>query len=244
MTPDMNPREKMKHIPVLGLWLESAYRALTRRRSVTFEIRRRSNCLPADATILQIGSNDGKTNDPLHQLIIRFKRWRVIFVEPVPYLFERLKRNYGQDSRFSFVNAAVNDGRPATFYFVDPEARRSMPGQPDFIEGLGSFDRSNITQYSGGILEPYIRNLLVSGVTLEKLLHDERITTLHLLHIDAEGHDWRILQQLNLGRMKPKIILFEEHHLSRADQASARRSLAPHYEMMAINGDCLCTLRA
>lgn len=77
-------------------------------------------------TFLQIGSNDGLTRDPIYQLISRNNGWCGLFVEPVPYLFERLKKNYSSvnnPSRLQFFNGAINEGVNQNFYFVDEHAK-------------------------------------------------------------------------------------------------------------------------
>ncbi|MFC2167195.1 hypothetical protein ACFLQZ_04445, partial [Acidobacteriota bacterium] len=56
----------------------------------------------SDLHIVQIGSNDGMTNDPIFQLVKKNNKWKVLFVEPVPYLFEQLVNNYSSESRFKF----------------------------------------------------------------------------------------------------------------------------------------------
>lgn len=61
-------------------------------------------------TIVQIGSNHGVRGDPIHQLLKDNPCWRALLVRPVPCLFERLRSNYGDDPRFRFVDAAVNNG--------------------------------------------------------------------------------------------------------------------------------------
>ena len=38
------------------------------------------------AQVVQIGSNDGKTGDPLHKLLLKNKKWKGLFVEPIPYV--------------------------------------------------------------------------------------------------------------------------------------------------------------
>lgn len=43
---------------------------------------------PSDGTIIQIGSNDGKSGDPLYSFIMKNKKSKAIFVEPVPYCFK------------------------------------------------------------------------------------------------------------------------------------------------------------
>src|SRR5262245_52875544 len=55
---------------------------------------------------LQIGSNDGSQLDPLRFAIRRY-RWRGIMVEPVPYVFARLKQNCGSLPGVILENVAV-----------------------------------------------------------------------------------------------------------------------------------------
>ena len=78
--------------------------------------------------------------------------------------------------------------------------------------------------YSNGILEPYIRELEVPGISFQDLLAQQNLTDIHILHIDAEGYDWEILRQLDLEKIKPRLILFEHDHLSDADRMSARQA--------------------
>src|SRR5436190_1288030 len=80
--------------------------------------------LPANAPIklVQIGSNDGMKGDPFHLLIKRRLAWRALLVEPIPYLFEQLQRNYGDESRLGFENVAVGTELGVrSIYFVSPQ---------------------------------------------------------------------------------------------------------------------------
>src|SRR5207245_6466419 len=54
------------------------------------EIARRSS---KPLRVVQIGSNDGVANDPINESL-RARRWSGVLVEPIPYLFERLRANY------------------------------------------------------------------------------------------------------------------------------------------------------
>ena len=236
-------RKGIKFFPLLGMPFERCYRAITGRSSVAFEIRRRLNRLPDDAIVLQIGSNDGVSGDPLHELIVHHRKWRCVFVEPVPSVFANLQANYGIDSRFSFVRSAVNYGETAKFYYVDARVRQDIPHLPAFVEQFGSLDREHIVGYSNGILEPYIEELEVPGMSFQDLLAQQNLTDIHILHIDAEGYDWEILRQLDLEKIKPRLILFEHHHLSQADRVSSQQFLKPYYDITCHGGDFLCTLR-
>jgi FkbM family methyltransferase len=193
--------------------------------------------------VVQIGSNDGRTADPIYMLMKRRKRWRGLFVEPVPYLFERLQKNYGQAERFVFEQAVIGDGREATFYWVDPAAKQHFPDLPPWYDMMASFDRNHILKQLNGILEPFIVSEKIRSLTLPELLAKHRIQRLDLLHIDAEGNDWQILQQLDLDRFKPLVILFEHTHLNASQRAQAQTKLLPEYRMFTVGEDVMAVRR-
>lgn len=70
---------------------------------------------------IQIGCCDGVTGDPLHDLILK-NQWSGILIEPVQYLFERLKANYQECNNLIFCNVAISneDGfRDLWYLFVE-----------------------------------------------------------------------------------------------------------------------------
>lgn len=197
-----------------------------------------------DVAVVVIGANDGPAADPAFHLLRTRPGWRATFVEPVPYLFEQLKRNCGDSPRYAFVNAAVSvKAGEAKFYFVSPAARLENPGFPPWVEQLGSFDRSLITGHFEGRLEPYITEILVPTITLAELFARTGQKRVDLLVIDTEGHDWEILQQLDLGRWRPEVIVFENRVLSDEDRRAATDFLAPCYRVRNIGKDYFCTRR-
>ncbi|OLE96238.1 MAG: hypothetical protein AUG75_22840 [Cyanobacteria bacterium 13_1_20CM_4_61_6] len=60
------------------------------------------------AFFVEIGSNDGEQHDHLRPFILS-RPWRGIMVEPVPYVFERLRTNYEAYGRIALENVAVGD---------------------------------------------------------------------------------------------------------------------------------------
>jgi len=167
----------------------------------------------ANINVVQVGSNDGVSGDPLYKLIKKNVGWEALFIEPVPYLFENLKSNYPIQERFKFENVAINDGSCQTFYSVCNSAKTEIPELPSWFDQLGSFKRENITNHLNGILEPYIEEINIQGVTLPFILTKNNIQNIDLLHIDVEGYDWLVLSQLDLKKYFPKIILYEHKHL-------------------------------
>lgn len=191
------------------------------------------------AHIVQIGSNDGKTGDPLNQLLFTNKEWKALFVEPVPYLFERLKRNYPDDKRFQFENVAINKGERLTFYWVNPDANGTLDNLPYWFDQLGSFNRQHIINELGERIEPFIFSEELEGVTLNTLFERNDIQQIDILHIDTEGYDWQILSQLDLKKHKPSFILYEKNHLLASDLNDSYNFLKIDYKLYEIGIDML-----
>lgn len=190
-------------------------------------------------SLVQIGSNDGKTGDPLHQLLLKNPAWTALFVEPVPYLFERLKKNYTDAQRFQFANVAINEGKSLNFHWVDAKAIETFPDLPFWYDQLGSFDRGHIAQELGERIEPFILSEELPGSTLSDLLEQYDISSIDVLHIDTEGYDWKILSQLNLDRFTPGFILFESNHLSDEERKAAFEFLNTDYILFQLGIDLL-----
>ena len=61
-------------------------------------------------TFIQIGSNDGRKNDPLYQYI-RKNGWKGILVEPDLANFKKLTNNYNLVKGLIFENVGIGPGR-------------------------------------------------------------------------------------------------------------------------------------
>lgn len=232
----------MKTIPVLGKLLILLNRKFFLLRDATYDEPSiwLNNLLKGDKIqIVQIGSNDGITGDPIYDLVKKNNKCKALFVEPIPYLYKKLKRNYGNDDRFLFENVAVNDGTHQIFYSVREEVKVDIHGLPTWYDQLGSFNKENILKHLNGILEPYIEEVLLTGVTLEELFKRNHIEEITLLHIDTEGYDWKILSQLNLNYLKPEIILIEHKHLDKVEKDSLINFLKTDYLIFRLGGDMI-----
>lgn len=192
-------------------------------------------------TVVQIGANDGVTGDPIRNLLLEHPDWTGVFVEPVPFLFEKLKRNYGEDPRFRFENAAIADESGLMdFYYLPEEARQSMPELPVYYDQLGSFNKSHIAAHFPGIAESMIVSTRVPAMTFSELLQAHRIQSVDLLVLDTEGQDWAILKQVNLEQVRPRKILMEHLHLRFEERIDAMTALSRFYAVEALDGNWLC----
>lgn len=67
-------------------------------------------------TFVQIGSNDGIKNDPLHRYIKK-NNWKGILVEPDKANFTKLKDNYSQMNGLLFENVGIGPERGEMLFY-------------------------------------------------------------------------------------------------------------------------------
>ncbi len=195
---------------------------------------------------IQVGSNDGLHGDPLHNLITTNKEWRGIFIEPVKYLFERLKNNYGSSEKYIFENKAIgSNSRIVEFFYVSESAKSDLGDDlPDWYNQLGSFDKNHILKHLNGILEPYIISDKIETVSLQNILDKYKIKAIDILHIDTEGSDYEVLSSFDLSICKPSVILYEHMHLSCIKKKLSEVYLKRNgYSCIHYGGDTLAILK-
>lgn len=174
-------------------------------------------------SVVQIGSNDGQTDDPLYSTLSDpCFDVEGILVEPVPELYERLTDNYREKAGLRLLNVAIaeaNGVRP--FFWVVPK-----PGDPWWVDQLGSFNRDVILSHANAVphIEDRVQVLDVPSRTLESLVSEYGIKRIDFLHIDAEGFDFEILKTINFRTSwSPRFILYEQKHLG--DDCAAAKAL-------------------
>ncbi len=172
---------------------------------------------------VQIGSNDGMSEDPLHRLIVRSPRWTGVLVEPLPGTFERLKRNYARCAdRLRFINKAVgpSSGILPFYYIQEDDGGDAIL---DWASRIASFSREHVLKHKA--VDPRIEDRIsvmdIYCITLNQLFEEAALPRVDLLHIDAEGYDWIILKTLDLNRVRPQVVIFETINLSKQDVSAA-----------------------
>lgn len=230
----------IKKIPYVGLLIHRFYRwVFPKVRDISYWISRNTED-KVNYNVIQIGSNDGVTGDPISELLMKNEKWEAVFVEPVPYIYQKLKRNYSDETRFKCENVAINDGSSQTFYWVDPKVINEVQELPVWYDQLGSFDKNNIVKHLDGILTPYILETEVQGLSLIELIKESNFDQVDLLHIDTEGYDWKILSQLDLTMYCPHIVLFEHTHLTKQEKEASISFMQNDFYMFHFGGDFLC----
>jgi len=195
------------------------YRRLVARMAGPKLLRAFAAAYPS-ASFVEIGANDGSSFDPLHPIPAG---WRGILVEPVPHMFARLRETVGDRPGLRLVNAAVaaEPGRLPFYHLAeaDPSERAALP---DFYDSLGSLHPETLLSHDARLADRMVE-IEVEAVTFGALVSD--LERLDLLAVDTEGHDWEILRHADLGRHRPRLVLYEHFHLAPADRRAARDHL-------------------
>lgn len=162
-------------------------------------------------SFLKIGAHDGTSC----QFI---KHWNGVLVEPVPYLAAILKRD-----NYKVETCAVGDSfGEHDFFYIDHLAVKI----PAWCTAIGSFDRHHILNHRPD-LEQYIVKIRVQVMTVDQLRKKHGLYPLHLLAIDAEGYDAKIINAMDFSD-PPSIIVFEHKHIKEPDIQYIVRLLESH----------------
>jgi FkbM family methyltransferase len=203
-------------------------------------------------TFLQVGANDGFIYDPLHKFIKR-DNWRGVMLEPQPDVFnEYLVKLHMKRPEILMVNAALDktDGTTTLYKYTVSLER--------WATGMASFNRQVLEDKikDGTILKKALKQGVKLPDNKDDWIVGQEIATISpetlmgkfgnegfkLLAIDTEGFDYEILKMLDLNRISPEVIIYEEVNLN-ADTARECRSYLQEYgySCRSIEKDVLAT---
>lgn len=178
-----------------------------------------------DATFVQVGANDGDARDPIRTQIER-RHWRGIMVEPVPYVFARLEKRYGNHPRVQLEMAAIAE-QPGFLPFY--HLREADEGEEvwSWYHALGSFKRDVVLSHKTLIpdIEDRLTEIEVPCVNFNSLCERRGLERLDLLQMDTEGYDYQVLRSVDLDVWRPRLIVYEHHHLPPEERRAARELL-------------------
>lgn len=194
-----------------------------------------------EAFFVQVGSNDGDHLDPLRDQIAT-RRWRGIMVEPVPYVFARLRAAYGDNPRIALVQAAIAEADGTRELHHLREAEPGAP-VPEWYDQLGSFRREVVLKHRAAIpdFDQRLATTPVPCLTFDSLCRKHGVTTVDLVHIDTEGYDFEVVKLIDLDRLRPRLVMFENYHMDPDLHETCLAHLARHgYEHLADGMDTVC----
>lgn len=166
-------------------------------------------------SFINIGANDGLSGDPLGEFIFKYK-WKGIMIEPVPYVFDRLKRVYKNRPGVILEKSAISMTNGKKNFWHLERTKKLNSG----YDQLGSFDKKMVLDNMKiwNFSEGKIIRSVVNCLTLNKLIQKHKIIKTDVISIDAEGYDYQIIKQLNFKKIAPKLIVFEHGHLNNKDK--------------------------
>lgn len=186
---------------------------------------------------LNIGAMDGVMFDEMYGYSSMYD-YKVLYVEPIPYLFNRLVSNV-KTPKSLFENSAISDyDGVIDMLTIDRDAIDNGKVHSCFYgmsavyppkNGLGSeFDKQTVDSY-GKIVS-------VNCITFKTLLEKHNLTNFDIVKVDAEGHDYHIFKQIDLEKYEPKVIRLEWINLSKIEQHYITEKLTKFNYQYEING--------
>jgi FkbM family methyltransferase len=194
-----------------------------------------------DFFFVQIGANNGLTDDPIRQFVTKY-HWHGVLVEPQPQVFQRLLKNYEQEKQLAFENTAIAD--------KDGTARLFVADHRDETADLTVFASLKKDALIRGLDNPkaagvqvQVQEVEVPALSVQTLLAKHRITKIDLLLTDVQGYDREVVEQFLACGVKPTIIHFEHCHTTRPVLDALYRKLVEHgYRFNELEIDALCYL--
>lgn len=212
-----------------------------------------------DATpeVLQIGANDGSSNDPIRKWV-RSDRFRTLLVEPQPDAFERLHNLYTGKEHVRLVQAAILDiDTTIPLYRIRPDKRglyRSVYKRRANPTGISSLDKEHVKRFLLKVAPDYFRShdaeawidsIPVKAMTIDTLAKQHNLSKLDILQCDVEGFDHVVVNAVLDSTMvhSPKIVIFEHKNLDGPEYSRlVDRLVAERYSLVQFGGDT-CAFR-
>ena len=164
---------------------------------------------------VQIGASDGVTNDPLHPIINAHKeRISGVCVEPLPGPYAQLVQNYQEYKNIKTINAAIAENDGQLSFFVPIKEKEA------YFSKKSSLSASNLLKH--GLRKSEIRKIEVQSMSVSTLLKKIDINHVHVLVIDVEGYDFKVLNSFFKNGVFPEVVLFEHAHLPRQERELVR----------------------
>lgn len=193
-----------------------------------------------NAFFINIGAMDGVTFDESAQFMKNYE-FKSLYVEPIPHVFKKLQENI-TGSNVIFENSAIStyDGM-VQMIFIE-----TKPIEIDLIHSC-FYGMSSIYPPKNGLKDKQNEELvskyglftMVPCITLESLLKKHNIEQFDILSIDTEGHDWKILSQLDFSKYRPSAIRIEIVNLTESERDEVCKFLSNNNYIFEISGQNL-----
>ena len=193
--------------------------------------------------VLQVGANDGKSDDFLRSSIN--KDTKVLLIEPIESAFLDLKNNYSDFTNVEFINKAIDiEKGKKKIYSVNPThcdyyKKKYKSKDVNWLTVLASFEESHLINH--GVKPNHIHSTDVDCTTFKDLIEQYNFNKLDLLIIDTEGYDNVLVKNFIEDTKIRPLIIFEWIHMKKNDAKNVIELLeANNYKFFKLNKDLIC----
>ncbi|AUC78267.1 FkbM family methyltransferase [Nonlabens sp. MB-3u-79] len=173
-----------------------------------------------------IGAHDGITFSNSY-FFEKERGWNGICVEPIPDVFEKLKKN----RNCNLINGAISETSENTTFI-------KVSGYSEMLSGISKFrdsrhqerTLSEISQYGGQMEEIEIRTY-----SFDEVFQKFNIKKIDYLSLDIEGGEFEVLQSINFGKYNISILTVENNYQS--SKIRNMMSTKGYYLLLIIGAD-------
>ena len=143
----------------------------------------------------------------LNDDISQFSDKEILLVEPVPYNYNKLKKNLKDSSNIHIcTNAIFSEHKKSKFYYVNENSISKLGKH--WASGIGSFNKSHILDHKTKrfkIEEEDVDEIEIEFITFDDLIRKFSIESIDKLQIDVEGAEYEILKSSTrtIAKFKP-----------------------------------------
>jgi FkbM family methyltransferase len=190
-------------------------------------------------TILQVGACDGTMLDPVRRYLAK-GRGRGILIEPNPFAFVRLQRNYAGFQNVTLIQAAIGEQDGEAYLYRVKKSDKEI-SEVDGSLGIASFYPEHLKRHAMKADE--IERITVKCRSLSSLVAELSLGSIDLLQIDAEGFDAAVVRMALKMSIRPSCINFEHRHLKQADRHPLFDLLTAHGYLLGYGAENLLAVR-
>lgn len=198
---------------------------------------------------IQVGANDGLRWDPIRRFVVRDK-WKGIFIEPLPPVFEMLKDNYAylNNGQLDFKNCIIsgdNDELVAFWTFSREFLDKLNIEDQLYYLRKSSVNKEQVVMALEGQNQSlkHAQKIEISCLSLKFLIEEcFADKDIDLIFIDAEGYDDQVIKTIDFAECKPKAIIYESHSLNSRKPSIESHLADQGYKVEDFGGDSIALL--
>ncbi len=193
--------------------------------------------------IIQIGANDGKSDDFLRSSINIDTN--LLLVEPIKSAFDELEKNYSGYKNVKFINKAIDvvTGKKNIFS-VDPKyynfyEKKYKSKDVSWLTVLASFHKEHLEYH--GVKSNHIQSTEIDCINFKELIEQYDFQKLDLLVVDTEGYDDVLITNFIQNTDIRPIIILEWIHIKKNKAEELIELLkSNNYKFLKLNKDLIC----